>query len=128
MSTKTLTPIEIFDQIEIMILEEPKRIRMEYFAFNPDEIPDDERPACNTVGCIGGWAVAIGLKRMGAKLWATAGVEYKAQELLELDEVQAERLFYEFPRELPGTQAYAKAVVAHMEKFRKSVPHLRRKV
>ncbi len=125
--TKRLTPIEIFDQIEAMILEEPKRIRMEGFAFRPREIPDSERPACDTVACLAGWAVAIVHDKRGEELWNFCGIPEEAQKLLGLNALQMLDLFYEYPDGRYGTKAYAEAVVAHMEKFRNSVPHLRRK-
>ncbi len=124
---QSMTPIEIFDEIEAMILEEPKRIRMELFRFYMTDLPEDQRPACGTVGCIAGWAVAIGLNVRGEKFEKVVEIEDMAQDFLDLNDRQTVRLFYEFPEEPWGTKEYAEAVVAHMEEFRKSVPHLRRK-
>ncbi len=122
---KKLTPRQIFDKIEAMILEEPKRIRMEGFAYDPSQLPEDQLPACRTVGCIGGWAVAIGLNKIG-KLHEVNKLGGKAQKLIDLDDLEAQRLFYKFPPGHWGTKEYADAVVAHMEEFRKDVPHLKR--
>ena len=124
----SMTPIEIYDEIERVILEEPKRIYMDTYTVNPKNIDEADRPACNTVGCIAGWAVAIGKNKIG-KLHRVKDIPDKAVKLLGIDYDMAHRLFHYYPDyeyvAVAGTKAYAKAVVKHMEEFRQGIPHLK---
>lgn len=120
-----LTPRELFDEIERVILEEPKRIRMGDYVYHPINLRPEETPACGTVACIAGWAVALGSDLRGEEL-RHKFTERAAEVLLCLDGSQAVSLFYHYPPQRPGTRAYAEAVVAHMERFRNGVPHLAR--
>ncbi len=126
-----MTPEALFDAIEATILEEPKRIRMSDWAFNPSELLPDEMPACGTVGCIAGWACAIASGARGEAFfrhrrdcWNTA------RQLLELTEQESCQLFFvnSWPQtwsdrlyaRAPGTKPYAKVVVAYLRFWREA--------
>ena len=85
-------------EIRRLILEEPLRLNMRDWSSGITNAP--VRPACDTVACIAGWAVAI--DRGGPDLSTATDVltgyfgdfEYDARCLLELTREQALRLFF----------------------------------
>ena len=125
-----MKPEKLFDKIEAAILEEPKRINMSNWAFSPALYNKRDLPACQTIGCIAGWAVAIARKLRGQALkdyfW---DIEIDAMSLLKLDSIEASRLFgpanwplkwrIRLGRHEPGTKAYAKVVVDYIHWWRK---------
>ena len=110
--------VKLLRKIQEAIREEPKRINMASFVIYPSLVSKHKLPACKTVGCIGGWAVALTTKRRGYKLYATRGLSDIAQEVLKLTSDQADRLFHgAFPNEHPGTKRYAEAVCKRIDRF-----------
>lgn len=110
---------ELLSEIAALAVEEPKRIAMGawlarskaklagYFRFDEKE---HEMPACNTVGCIGGWTEAL-KPRQGS-----------ASRILGLDACQTNVLFYDRRLcEAPNqqTRGHARAVVRHIRAFQK---------
>ncbi len=124
-----MTPEKLFDKIEAAILEEPKRINMNDWAFDPDTFKRRDLPACKTVGCIAGWACAIGLRLKGKKLWdRLPKLSAAATKLLALDAYERDTLFLsgDWPIEwqeklntrATGTKAYAQVVVDYIRWWR----------
>jgi hypothetical protein len=93
---------ELLLKVKAHILEEPRRIWMSVWKKDADQklsseyekgwlvpptiLTENERPPCNTVGCIAGWATTLAGKDFGS--------EYQAAKLLELDIDQKTKLFY----------------------------------
>lgn len=124
--SKAKTAFGLLSEVAKVALAEPKRIYMGLWGgqkgnfsrltsdvtssgYENIGLHIDKRPACDTVGCIGGWTEAL---KPG-----------KAASLrLGLSPTQAECLFYPYrlceePNQ--GTLAHAKKVVAHIKRFQK---------
>ncbi len=93
--------IALLQQIKQAILEEPLRLRMEDWVSGPSLT--NKRPACDTVGCIFGWAVALDRLNHGlvslkngenllAGFWGSFFED--GRDLLDLTEKQATRLAF----------------------------------
>lgn len=116
---------ELLQDVENVILAEPRRIHMNYWqlkADNPVRAFSSNRqllrrdfPACGMVGCVGGWTEAIGRRGPNDRR--------QAQELLGLSLYQTTGLFYKtellHDAETHGqTRAHARRVVKHIRAFR----------
>ncbi len=129
--------VELLEKVRKHILEEPKRINMKNWIINPFILRDkfqelkyqNKLPACDTVGCIAGWALQVSSKK---KL--TSFDKGDAQVKLNLTYEQANRLFLlenmatdknywpaYFENKLknlnPGTRAYARVVSQRIKHF-----------
>ncbi len=128
-----MKPEKLFDAIEAAILEEPKRIDMGHWVYDPRFLKASRIPACGTVACIAGWACAIGMRLNSKKLLAQrfrGNIPLDAGKLLKLeDQYQRDSLFLvsgwpdkwatRLSRHHPGTKAYAKVVVDYIRWWRK---------
>jgi hypothetical protein len=119
------------------ITEEPKRLNMVSWVRKKSDTPKDQRPACDTVACVAGWAVAVAEGWNYTKLYKNRGaIESMARDLLGLDPDFASaayggKLFYpiEWPHEWrsrlyryeAGTKAYAKVVASYAREFFKNL-------
>lgn len=81
---------ELLNKISEHILEEPRRLNMNYLFRNVNPISKDA-PPCGTVGCIAGWACVLS----GVDVELTIDLWSKARSLLGLSMEESERLFTE---------------------------------
>ena len=92
--------VELLRRVEQHILEEPRRLHMEGWYYSiEDREPYSSEPPCGTAACIAGWAQLL---EAG---WAPGELAYdvvgddstahdRGQEALDLDDAEAEALFY----------------------------------
>lgn len=135
--SKATNAYELLDEIQALILEEPKRVWMDDWvikgkhkiettlAYSNAEVT---APACNTVGCIAGWMVSLRHPRQFPSEYAEAAlmllgtsINYEADDELAYN---ALNLFYgqppyPFPTAPYGTKAYARAVVNNIKRFKR---------
>lgn len=111
--SKAKTAFGLLSEIAALAIEEPMRMTMNNWYLRPGAWKEPRRgfPACNTVGCVGGWTET---------LVPNAG----ADRTLGLSQAQEVELFY--PRLLMKdgiahgqTLAHARKVVAHIRRFQK---------
>lgn len=118
--------VELLQKIKQAILEEPRRIDMTSWALHPLSV--ENPPACNTVACIAGWAVALTNNLRGKALSGFEdGIEYTAEKYLDLPYPFSRRLFYmsRWPRTFqerliylsPRTPEYARVVADRIDHF-----------
>lgn len=92
--TKELRGVELLRAIKQHILEEPKRINMSHWLLTGYDsmrhLQEFERPACNTVGCIAGWACFL----TGNTEASACDVPEEGRRLLGLTNQAADKLFY----------------------------------
>ncbi len=98
-----------------VVLEEPRRMHMAVWRDTSYGMDERHKPACGTIGCIGGWTEVM---VQGGSPWRHA--RRPARQILGLTPEQAEVLFY--PLKLTGelhqgTLRHARAAVAHMQAF-----------
>ncbi len=125
---------KLYDRVVAHILEEPKRLDMESFAYSVWGIKElgDKAPSCNTVGCFAGWAVALKKKWRGGQLAIHYGaIPNLAQEFLGLTPDERFILFH--PTRWPdedrealyghkvGSKAYAKVVAEFAKEFKANI-------
>lgn len=123
--------VELLQRVKEHILEEPLRLRMEDWVLTKQMVEDDPEtyylgdnknfvfPACNTVGCISGWASLLS--------GFTNGHSSVGQEVLKLSGPEAEGLFWignwspEFKKQYrqaePQSMERAKVVAAVIDAF-----------
>lgn len=99
--------IRLLRSIQRAILKEPKQFQMDAWFATQDTDPswyDPDMPAkipnCGTAACIGGWAIALTLKKNPDKARSytdrrTMGTFNRAQKVLGLEGNMASRLFIE---------------------------------
>ncbi len=109
--------VELLRRVQTAILEEPRKLNMNVWMEKvPGRHPNP--PPCGTVGCIAGWAVALGApeKRYLEDFRSYAD---EASALLGLDEGCGSGLFYYAPsvRLSPGTLPYAEDVAARIDTY-----------
>lgn len=140
--------IPLLRRIQQHIREEPTRLNMgegilraerARCSHSHNHTPPHPTPPCGTVGCIAGWAVLLNLPKPlfeharvlfdtnyagDTVLWIS--MVGRAEDLLELDHVTAEKLFhvegwshhaYALSRFQPGTRAYADCVCDYIDWF-----------
>jgi hypothetical protein len=106
------------------VLDEPRRVNMGEVAC--ERLPDDGGPACGTVGCFAGWVCLLaGMRR------EDVGDTYRAERILGLNvnyytvgRSGGEHVFNSGHGDRcwwlrPGGAAYARAVAARIQKFRR---------
>lgn len=116
MSEKKIN-VKLLRRVKALILEEPRRFNMDYYAATEKFYPDlvhDQAPPCGTVACIAGWATlederARGRKRLTPAFLNRVG-RYTGARALGLTFEQSQRLFYteEWPDEF--AEAYNDAM------------------
>ena len=105
--------VELLRKVQKHILEEPKRFDMSTFA--EWVMGSKYAPTCGTTACIAGWAVFLGknvtLSAETVRMtWTNAlGFEDAARELLGINRLQAEKLFYSFEWPQPYRQRFDEA-------------------
>lgn len=118
--SKATNAYELLAEIRQIILEEPKRYDQNMWLLTG--AIGERAPACGTVGCVAGWAVALKADEVPA--WYL--VAEKAQEILGLGSEEAGELFSSeaasTPRERcygPRTRnpAHARRGAAHIRRF-----------
>lgn len=90
-----------------------------FFSNIPSGLLDEKPlgPACGTVGCIAGLAVAVTTPR-GKRMPSSYAIPTRARELLKLDHLPSQRLFNaEAVRGTYGSPAYVERAVRHIERF-----------
>lgn len=128
--TRAKTADGLLAHIQRLILEEPKRYNQGHWLEllkDPHHayiLKQDDFPSCGTIGCVAGWAVALTQPvTQSVAAWEGSAFHSRAQAILGLTIEQSVELFSSgaISRHLtPGTQAYAKAGVKHIEAFRKA--------
>lgn len=85
---------ELLLKVKQHILEEPKRLNMHNW-IERYTVPEVEQskylPSCGTVGCIAGWSFLLGIDSTASEMTFNFT---KTLDLLDIDELQAENLFY----------------------------------
>lgn len=114
-------------RIQRYILEEPKRIDMEFFLTREIEGYCPTYPPCGTVGCIACWACILTL---GGDFSDNFNTDDIAAEKIGLSAVQRDNLFFDprWPQEFqfrlaetkPQTAEYARVVSDRIEHFIKT--------
>lgn len=120
--------VKLLEKIREHILEEPKRLSMSCWLVQGEDL----NPACKTVGCIAGWAVALSVpakqrtfeKGLPA---SSVDIERTAKELLRLPKYHVDELFLplHWPERFihrlnkfnPGTQKYANVVADRIRAY-----------
>lgn len=112
--SRAKTAYVLLSEVRALALEEPKRMRMSCWGGvvgNAETLPESHRPACGTVGCIGGWVNVLSPKsrRNGAS------------SILGLNSDQTDELFYGdlCTDDDQGTMKHARRVGALIRKFQK---------
>lgn len=110
-TSKAKTAYSLLSDIVKLTVDEPRRMRMQSWGGdigNAEFLAPSKRPACNTVGCIGGWTTVL---RPGPT----------AEKVLGLTGEQADELFFgplcADPNQ--GSPNHARKVVALIRKFQK---------
>lgn len=120
--SRAKTAYGLLGEIARLALAEPKRIRMAWWLTDPGAMPEDKRPACGTVGCIGGWVLTLKgtrAQQRDALRGAVTDAGDNAAAILGLKESQAHALFDPFVRGRAGTVTQARAVAARIRRFQK---------
>ncbi len=125
---------KLYDRVVAHILEEPKRLDMDSYAYYDWEIRamGNKAPSCNTVGCFAGWAVALKKRWRGEALSRHYNeMPHLAQELLGLTCDEGLVLFHpsKWPDEArealnsqrSGTKRYAKLVAKFANEFKSKI-------
>jgi hypothetical protein len=149
--SKAKTSWGLFREVRQAVLAEPKRLDMSTYVRDAaaslwPPVREDDRPACDTQGCVAGWMVILRSKPIETVLKGFTGLGgYRAESyafsLLPSSpgvREDAHRLFHgspdyekkvnqrtgQFPRPYPwpagldaGTPRYAKAIVRNLDKF-----------
>lgn len=110
-TSKAKTAYSLLSDIAKLAVDEPRRMRMQSWGGeigNAYWMAPDMRPACNTVGCIGGWTNVL---RRGPS----------AESVLGLTSEQADELFFGplVQDENQGSRRHALKVAAMIRKFQK---------
>lgn len=122
--------VKLLEKIREHILDEPKRMNMGCWITQGEDL----KPACKTVGCIAGWAVALSIpktRRTFAKDLPVSSVDIErmAEELLRLPHYHTDELFlplhwperftHRLNKYAPGSQKYAAVVSARIKAYEK---------
>lgn len=125
---------KLFDKVIDHILEEPKRLDMDSFAYTVYEITalGSKAPSCGTVACFGGWAVALSKRWDAKRLSEQYGmIPDLAGDALGLTSLERYVLFY--PNHWParwteklydhkqGSKAYAKVLANFATEFKAAI-------
>lgn len=113
--------VELLEQVKAHILAEPRRINMDDWQTELDEVDKHLRPACGTIACIAGWACVLGI---GTRVRGN-DIEWAAEEVLGLDDGGPLFFVDDWPsefevalrRETKGTLGYAEVVAARIDYF-----------
>lgn len=99
--------VTLLRKIKKHILEEPKRLAMDYtLLIKPDRygIPKARMPKCGTIGCIAGWACVLsGMTPEVADKLPEGLIYKKAREVLRLTEEEGFRLFLDYEKDSKRT-------------------------
>lgn len=123
---------KLYDRVIDHILEEPKRMNMDRWCTNPNHVESKRTPACGTVACFGGWAVALSQHWKYAQLnenyWSLAQM---AREALGLTKDESDVLFIpqrwpieyldRLDKHSPGSKSYAKVVAKFATEFKATI-------
>ena len=121
-TTKSEDPVTILRTVAKAILEEPKRYNQESWHLTKKGCPLWAQPQlgfplCGTISCVAGWTCLV----TGKKLSSIHDIANEAESILGLTESEAVDLFDgDALRGIPhsiGTEAYAKAGVAHIRRY-----------
>lgn len=110
--------VELLQKVKAHILEEPKRLFMPVVLHcNMSDVPEVRKPPCGTMACIAGWACLLkGVPHLDVH-------SSVAQELLEISESQAQRLFFGLSEEYKkawdgsGSAEEAELIAARIDRF-----------
>lgn len=117
--SRAKTAYSLLSEIRALIIAEPKRYNQrDTLAIlggpNDDHYATDDYPACGTIGCVAGWAVALKAQRPNRVI----EVLPYAQRLLGLDAAQNYELFNSFAAAGESrTPDHANAGAAHIAAF-----------
>lgn len=129
--SKAKTAYGLLSEIAALAIAEPKRIAMTLWLQKETgpqhrSLPEGY-PACGTVGCVGGWTIALkptAARKINGGLFGPDREDsgQRAGRRLGLTEEQADELF--LPSDICNssnqqTPAHARAVVAHIRRFQK---------
>ena len=111
--------VELLQKVKEHILEEPLRLHMEVWVVTKQAFEDVSEnylgnydglvfPACNTVGCISGWASVLS--------GSIDGRSNKGAEFLQLSDAEAEGLFHVAQWPLEFSSQYRRTESQSMER------------
>lgn len=104
--SKARTAYGLLSSIIALVRDEPRRMRMMSWGTPMDYLHAGQRPACGTVGCIGGWTEIL---RPGAPAGVTLGLDRDQEHDLFFGDLCGDAQ--------QGTKRHAKRVIRMIEHF-----------